>query len=129
MSLVSLTFGYGKAPSTSTGVRMFIQKPLANIRTNPNEENAIEIVKTSQFFGQQDIYVIARVVSGVMLQNTNININGNLCMVSEIESKLGKTNAKKGMLVSFFIPGQYGSLLEKGQKVKCSIAQTQSENN
>ena len=50
MSLVSLTFGSGKAQSVSP-IRMFVQKPLQNLKVNPNEENRLEVLKASQFFG------------------------------------------------------------------------------
>lgn len=119
MSLVSLTFGSGKAQSVS-GIRMFVQKPLQNLKINPNEENKLEVIKASQFFGHENVFVIAKVASGVLLQDMSVDVNGKICkIVGEIESKLGKTNAKKGMLVSFFLQGIDKDELQKGQVVNC----------
>lgn len=121
MSLVSLTFGSGKAPSSaaSSGVRMFIQKPLQNLTVNPNEQNLIEVVKTSQFYGHDSAYVIAEVVSGVLLQNMKLNVKGKVYEIGEIESKYGVSNAKKGMVVGFYVNGLSKEDLDKGQKLEC----------
>ncbi|GEM_PF-3475793 len=118
MSLVSLTFGSGKMPSVSS-VRMFVQKPLSNLQVNPNEENLVEIIKTSQFFGHENVYVIAQVVSGVLLQNMRLNVNGRECQIGDIESKFGVSNAKKGMVVGFYILGADKEAVQKGQKLQC----------
>ena len=121
MSLSSLTFGVGREPSAA-GPRMFVQKPLSDLKIDPTEQNRIEIIKTAEFFGHENVYVIARVVSGVMLQNKCIQLGEKLYKIEEIESKLGKTNAKKGMTVSFFVPVEYKEELKKGTLIECSLS-------
>ncbi len=120
MSLVSLTFGSGKNQSSSQ-VKMFVQKPMSNLKVNPNEQNTLEVIKTSQFFGHQDVYVIAQVVSGVLLQEMKVDVNGKACTIGEIESKFGVSNAKKGMVVGFYVYGADKEALQKGQKINCVV--------
>ncbi|MFH1225648.1 MAG: hypothetical protein V1676_07680 [Candidatus Diapherotrites archaeon] len=114
MSLVSLTFGKGKQ-DFSVRAPIKITQPYESFHAKAGEENKLEVVKVCKFYKLDDIYVVGKIVSGVVGENMAAVVNGKNCQVLELTCKYkGAPIAGSGMTVGVMLRGAESSAIERG---------------
>lgn len=112
MSLVTLTFGYGKQ-DFSVPSMMHVSYPKDHIKLDPNTENKLEVLKVTTFYNCPDVYLVGRVISGVVKETMHSRFQGKEITVSKLDSQL-KGIGKQGSVVGFNIEGFSPEDISKG---------------
>lgn len=117
MSLITLTFGYkGEINNTPHSV---ISTPADRIneKIQENTFGLVTIEKTCKFYGQDDVFIVAKVNEGFVSNNMKATLNGEEIEIVEVDSKYG-SNAKKGMTIGISVRGINEKQLAKGTTLK-----------
>ena len=75
MGLISLTFGTGKQGLSVSTMREVLY-PKDNIKCPEDNDNKLEIIKVCTFYNCQDVYVVGKVVSGLVKEDMSCSFNG-----------------------------------------------------
>lgn len=122
MSLISLTFGE-KKQSFSTDL-ISISTPLDRMEVDPNEANSVKVKKVCQFFGDSDLYLVCKVVSGAITEQMIGKCEGKSLEIKKIDSKYPRSKiAKKGMTVGLSVSGVQKSDVNKDYIINFAISQ------
>lgn len=110
MSLVTLTFG----DRGYTG-NIEVVRPQDHIKVDSTQNGQVLIQKVDSFIGLEGVYVIAKVMSGIVGEKMTATIQGKTMEVREVENKYpGCKVGKQGMTVGLHLRGVYKEDLEKG---------------
>jgi len=132
MSLVSLSFGNNssaiKGPSFKEKTVQGDGPQEAPRVLNPHRidtslENKIMIVKPDQFYGQDEVVLIARVLEGAVVPGMKGITTGKEFEVTLVESKIGNI-AKKGLLATITVQGVniFKESFEPNQEIVLTLA-------
>ena len=103
MSLITLTFGYGKE-RLSVFPHMRITEPLSDIEVPAGSVNKLQVKKVCQFYGDREVYVLGTVVSGFVGKDMSGKANGKFFDVVDMECKFPRAKyAKQGMAIGLFV--------------------------
>ncbi|MBU2476759.1 hypothetical protein KKG83_04775 [Candidatus Micrarchaeota archaeon] len=117
MSLTALTFGKKKNSFSASAV-IQITRPSDLIVSHSNEENSAKVIKSCFFFQQNEPYILANVVSGVVSEKMYGVIDGKKFEIVELESKYGYEGiAKKGMTIGLIVKGLEREIIESGTTI------------
>ena len=111
MSLVTLTFGYGKEKMSYSEI--VVCRPEDNIRVRAGIPNTVEVIKTATFYGQADAYLVTKITSGVVRDGMVGCLEGKEFKVIEVESKYGNVG-KTGMTIGIMTEGLSQDEVQKG---------------
>jgi hypothetical protein len=123
MSLITLTFGYGNNARNNNGlgynnlVHTKICSPASNLKY---KKGTLKVKKVCEFFNLNELYVIGEVLEGAISQSMKATINGNECIIKEIESKYGAIG-KKGSTVGALVEGLDKEDIEVGQELHLGL--------
>jgi len=120
MSLVTLTFGYGKQ-NFSVPPMMHISHPKDHIKIDPDSENKLEVLKIVTFYKNPELYIVGRVISGAVKEDMQCTFRGQEIGISCFDSHL-KGIGKQGMVVGFNIQGISKKELSKGDVLEFSLS-------
>ncbi|AJF59720.1 MAG: hypothetical protein J4224_02125 [Candidatus Diapherotrites archaeon] len=123
MSLISLIYGGSKKP-TQTEAFKEVTRPLDNIQASSGERTDVKVKAVCQFVGQDEIFMVGEVLSGVLEQNMRGSIGENAFDLIEIESKYGVSKAKQGMTVGLTLSGIRKEALKRGEIVRFCLPAT-----
>ena len=117
MSLITLTFGY-KAEIANTP-QTVISTPADRINQQIQESGfgSVTVEKTCKFYGQEEVFIVAKVNEGFVSNNMKATLNGQEIEIVDVDSKYG-SNAKKGMTIGIGVKGINESRLPKGTILK-----------
>ncbi|MBN1941641.1 MAG: hypothetical protein JW772_05705 [Candidatus Diapherotrites archaeon] len=119
MGLISLTFGTGKQNLSVQAMRDILY-PKDAIQCQPGQENRLEIIKVCTFYNSPDVYVVGKVMSGLVKEDMHCHFNGRKVFISDLDSKL-KGIAKQGMTVGFNVEGISPKELSKGDVLEFKL--------
>lgn len=121
MSLVSLTFGDGKKMSYEAPIQ--VVRPFDKFKDNPNVENRLEVKKACVFYNHKELYIVGKIISGVVSEQMEGFINGTRFKVIELESKHAGPIAGAGMTIGLVIPHLEEGLIKNGDLVSFGSTQ------
>lgn len=105
MSLVSLTFGRGRE-EFSVKPHIQITRPEDRFASAEGIENRFEVLRVCNFYKIDDLYIVGKIISGVVEERMTTSINGRKCEVVELECKYrGAEIAGTGMTVGLLVRG------------------------
>lgn len=104
MSLITLTFGYGRE-RLKAFPDVWIKHP-GDAEIPTDSANQLKVKKVCQFFGDTEVYVLGTVVSGVVGKCMQGKVNGKSFDVVDMECKYPDARyAKQGMNIGIFVKG------------------------
>ncbi|MBU0661966.1 hypothetical protein KKH30_00475 [Candidatus Micrarchaeota archaeon] len=122
MSLISLTFGKGREAMV-VQPHIQITNPQDSFREVEGVENRVEVVKVCKFFNSEGVYVVGKVLSGVIAERMRANVNGWECEITELECKYkGADVAKEGMTVGLMVRGVEKEAFGSGEVLQFTSA-------
>jgi hypothetical protein len=126
MSLISLTFGDRKN-NFSCGPEIQVTRPSDCIKAIPGVENRVEVVKSCFFYKQNEPYIVANIVSGVVSEKMTGSLNGKSFEIVELNSKYGNAGiAKKGMTIGLMVKGLENEAIPKGTTISFEAGRQQT---
>lgn len=127
MSLISLTFGE-KRNSLSWQPEIQVIRPADCIKIIPGVENKAEVVKSCFFYQQNEPYIVANIVSGVVSEKMKGKLNGKSFEIVELNSKYGNAGiAKKGMTIGLMVKGLENETIQKGTTIVFETSMQQEQ--
>lgn len=113
MSLITLTFGYKGERNNTPHSAISTPSDRINEKIKENAFGSVTIQKTCKFYGQDDVFIVAKVNEGFISNNMKAALNGQEIEIVEVDSKYGG-NAKKGMTIGISVKGINEKQLLKG---------------
>ncbi len=104
MSLVSLTFGGEKRYNVSPHIAISTPAGRIEEKIARGGEGRALVKKACRFYGQENVYIVAEVIEGLLGEGMKAFLEDRQLRVVEIESKYG-SSAKKGMTVGIMLSG------------------------
>ena len=122
MSLVTLTFGHEKAANAFTSnPHIGVHRPMDDLHIDPAVENKARVRKIAQFLGDDEVYLICEIVSGVVAEKMHADCHAHKLCISELECKYpGSKIAKKGMTVGISVSGIAKADVKEGETITFS---------
>lgn len=117
MSLITLTFGHKGIIHATPHAAISTPEDRINEKIQENTFGSVTIEKTCKFFGQDDVYIVAKVNEGFVSNSMKATLNGQEVEVVGVDSKYG-SSAKKGMMIGISVKGIDRSQLPKGTTLK-----------
>lgn len=93
-------------------VKLFVENPWDSVRIDPNKENKLQIQKVSAFYGEPDVMIIGKVVSGVITDKMKLKFRDQEVPILKMDSKY-RTMGKEGMTIGITLRGVYKDDFQK----------------
>ena len=103
---------HGKVVVPAGPVRLFVENPWDSIRIDPNKENKLQVQRVSSFYGEPDVIIIGKVVSGVITDKMKLKFGEQEVPILKMDSKY-RTMGKEGMTIGITVRGVYKDDFQK----------------
>ena len=117
MSLITLTFGYKGEINDTPHSTISTPSDRINEKIKENTFGSVTIQKTCKFYGQEDVFIVAKVNEGFISNSMKATLNGQEIEIVGMDSKYG-SNAKKGMTIGISVKGINEKQLQRGTTLK-----------
>lgn len=111
MSLTHITFS-PKNKELAARPMLAVENPWDCVKPKEGVDNKLQVQKVSSFFGEPEIMIIGKVVSGVITDKMQGSINGKEFRITQMDSKY-RNVGKEGMTIGITVRGLMREEIEK----------------